>query len=340
MNEESKEREVEAGSAQTDHAKTAKSKKKAEAKAELVSPTLSAFFSDSKISASTFFKSLQAQNIKRFAEGDESQAADLMAKNDLDGDRLWTLMSQSSLPGAVDRWIWRAAQDRLRVIIGADFDPLEHDPAKILKVLRDSLSARLGAENKKDGKAAENWLRIGICWLVGKRALSPWAIAEDMQSALFQEKKNALLVSTRALQKGRFNEFKVAIAMAVLGQTMVDTARVERDTEKRSANTLRDDLVGARLAIETLRSEIASLTAALDRESEARRSAEVKLEAERQHWGHDLSETKAEQRLLLGERVAPLLSDAIDALEIEPQAPHVALKRLKAILLIIDGAKK
>jgi hypothetical protein len=53
--------------------------------------------------------------------------------------------------------------------------------------------------------------------------------------------------------------------MAVLGQTMIDTARVERDTEKRSANTLRDDLLGTRSTIETLRSEIASLTTALDR---------------------------------------------------------------------------
>lgn len=340
MNDESEKREPETGSAQTDRAKTVKSRKATEAKAELISPTLCAFFSDSKIPASTFFKSIQAQQIKRFADDDESQATDIMAKNDPDGERLWALMSQSSLPGAVDRWIWRAAQDRLRVVVGAAFDPFEHDSGRILKGLRDSLSSRIGTKDRKESKAAENWLRIGICWLVGKRSLSPWAIAEDMQSALFQEKRNALQVSTRALQKGRFNEFKIAIAMAVLGQTMVDAARVERDTEKRSANSIRDDLAGARSVIETLRTEIASLTTALDRESEARRSAEGKLEAERQHWGHDLSETKAEQRLLLGERVAPLLSDAIDALEIEPQAPQVALKRLKSILSIIDGAKK
>jgi hypothetical protein len=339
VNEESKEGEVETGSTQMDREKTAKSKRKAEAKADLVSPTLCTFFSDSKISASTFFKSIQAQQVKRFAEDDESQVTDLMVKNDSDGERLWALMSQSSLPGAVDRWIWRAAQDRLRAVIGPDFDPVEHDSARILKVLRDSLSARIG-KDKEESKTAENWLRIGICWLVGKRSLSPWAVAEDMQSALFQDKRNALQVSTRALQKGRFSEFRVAIAMAVLGQTMIDTARIERDTEKRSANGLRDDLVEARSAVETLRTEMASLNTALDREVEARRTAEAKLEAERQHWGHDLSETKAEQRLLLGDRVAPLLSDAIDALEIEPQAPQVALKRLKSILSIIDGAKK
>ena len=62
------------------------------------------------------------------------------------------------------------------------------------------------------------------------------------------------------------------------------------------------------------------------------------LENERHHWGHDLSETKAGQRVLLGERVAPLLSDAIDALEIEPPVPSIALKRVKAVLKVIEEA--
>jgi hypothetical protein len=64
------------------------------------------------------------------------------------------------------------------------------------------------------------------------------------------------------------------------------------------------------------------------------------LETERHHWGHDLSETKAGQRVLLRERVAPLLSDAIDALEIDPAAPQIALKRLKTVLSIIEEARK
>jgi hypothetical protein len=78
----------------------------------------------------------------------------------------------------------------------------------------------------------------------------------------------------------------------------------------------------------------------LAKKSDALSTAQSQLEAERQHWGRDLSETKAEQRVLLRERVAPLLSDAIDALEIEPAAPHIALKRLKTVLSIIDEAKQ
>jgi len=60
------------------------------------------------------------------------------------------------------------------------------------------------------------------------------------------------------------------------------------------------------------------------------------LRIERHHWGYDMSETKAQHRMLLNERVAPLLADAIDALEIDPPAPSVALKRVKAVLKVIN----
>ena len=88
----------------------------------------------------------------------------------------------------------------------------------------------------------------------------------------------------------------------------------------------------------TLEADLAALRADLARKEAALKSVETQLENERHHWGHDLSETKAGQRILLGERVAPLLSDAIDALEIEPPAQSVALKRIKAVLKVIDEA--
>jgi hypothetical protein len=60
------------------------------------------------------------------------------------------------------------------------------------------------------------------------------------------------------------------------------------------------------------------------------------LEAERHHSGHDLTEAKGAQQALLQDRIRPLLSDAIDALEIDPAAPGVALRRLKNIIAIIE----
>ncbi len=308
-------------------------------KEKTFAPTISEFFSDSTISPPAFFRVIKRREIKRFAQDDEAQALELMATNDPDGGRLWALISQSSLPDAVDRWIWQAIQVRLTAVIGTGFDPVEHDAGRILSVLRDTLSPGLRVREKHERKRAENWLRIGICWLVAKRSLHPWAIAESLLPVLFPENKRALHASRRALQRGRSSEFKLAIAMASLAQEMVKAAQTERDVERQAAGGLRHQLSEARSTIEDLRLQLASLKTQLTERSEALGAVQVRLEAERQHWGHDLSETKAEQRVLLSERIAPLLSDAIDALEIEPPAPHVALKRLKTVLSLIQGAK-
>lgn len=65
---------------------------------------------------------------------------------------------------------------------------------------------------------------------------------------------------------------------------------------------------------------------------------QTQLEVERQHSGHDLCEAKAKYRVLLNERIAPLLSDAIDALEIDPPAPEISLRRMRAVLSLIKKA--
>ncbi len=305
---------------------------------ETFPPTITAFISNSKISPSAFLKVLKAQKVKRFSQTDEDQAAELMALNDGDGDRLWALISQASLPGAVDRWIWRAAKDRLTAVVGPEFNPMDHDAGRILRTLQKSLSPRIKSEEKQESKAGENWLRIGICWLEKKRSLQPWAIAESVWPVFFQEHEDALHTSKRALRVGRSRDFKLAISMAGLGLETVNAAKTERDTAKQAATRLRHQLEDSDATIKKLRAELASLRRELEDSSETLRSLQAQLVVERQHWGHDLSETKAEQRVLLGERVAPLLLDAIDALEIEPPAPHVALSRLKAVHSIIEGA--
>lgn len=304
-----------------------------------ISPTISGYFQEPKATVPAFFKVLRTLDIKRFAQGDEAHAVGLMEKMDPTGDRLWGLMSQGSLPESVDRWIWGAAQQRLKSVLGEDFDPQDHDADRILKSLRDRLAPIVKSEDKIESKSAENWLRLGICWLVEKRSLPPWGIAERMLPYLFVDPMAAARLSKRALQRGKPNEFRLAISMAGLGQEMVKTAQSERDSERLSAADLRHRLADARSTIERLHAEAEALRAELDQKVKRLVVIEAQLTAERQHWGHDLTEAKAEQKVLLGERVAPLLSDAIDALEIEPSAPGVALRRLKAILSIIGEAK-
>jgi len=73
-------------------------------------------------------------------------------------------------------------------------------------------------------------------------------------------------------------------------------------------------------------SEIATLEAELQK-------VQTQLENERYHWGYDLSSAKAGHRILLKERIKPLLEDAVDAIEID--VPSVALRRVKSALKVI-----
>jgi len=59
----------------------------------------------------------------------------------------------------------------------------------------------------------------------------------------------------------------------------------------------------------------------------------TQLENERHHWGYDISSAKARHRILLRERIQPLLEDAVDAIEID--VPSVALRRVKYALKVI-----
>ncbi len=307
---------------------------------ETIAPTISAYFGATRVSPSAFFKALNIAKIKQFTQSDEAQAFETMGKNDSDGERLWALMSRPTLPEVVDRWIWRVAQERLKAAIGGTFDPLEHDAVQILDEMSDSLGASLISKDKQERKRAENWLRIGIRWLIEKRSLDSWVIAEKIRPTIFKKQSDATRTAVRALQRGRSTEFKQAVAMAGLAQTIVDGAQRERDSERRIATSLRQQLSDSRSELDSLRSTLATVNDELASKSELLATTQSQLEAERHHSGHDLSEARAEQQVLLRERVTPLLSDAVDALEIEPSAPHVALKRLKTVLSMIEGTKK
>lgn len=301
--------------------------------------SISSYFLDPKASPSALIKAIKHNRVKRFALDDEARALELLATTDPDGKRLWALISQAALPDAIGAWIWRACQARLVSVVGPGFDPSEHDAARLLKSLLEVVSPKLKSKDKHERSLAENWLRIGVCWLMEKRSLDAWIVADALLPVLFSDDKRALQASRRAIQRGRPNEFRIAAAMAGPPRDMVRTAQADRDTEKRLNASLRHQLAEDRSTTQQLRDRISVLEAQLAEATRGLRAAEHQLETERQHWGHDLSETKAEQRMLLSERLAPLISDAIDALEIDPAAPNVALKRLKTVLSLVGGEK-
>lgn len=303
-------------------------------------PTLVGYFDEDRASPSAFFKVLRKNEVKRFRLADQEAAAKLMMSKDPEAERLWSLMAQASPPEPVDAWMWGAAQSRLKEQLGEAFDPHDHDALRIFRSVLRELSAGLGSENKEDKRRAENTLRIAICWLVEKRSLKTWQVAEQLPSVLFKDLKTAARAAQRAVQKGRPGELRIAAAMAALGDQMVKVAEEEQARERQISNDLRHRLDDANRKIEKLRTELEDAKSTISEQETAIANLEKTLADERHHWGHDLTETKAEQKVLLGERLGPLLADAIDALEIDPPAPRIALRRVKAALSVIEEAKE
>ena len=305
-----------------------------------VQPTLEGYFRETSVSPFAFFKVLRKNKVKRFQSADQEAAGKIMATQDPAAERLWALMSQSSMPEAVHEWIWRAAKSRLTELLGDAFDPRNHDAVEIFKSVLKFIEPRLHAEQKEDRKRAEIFLRLAICCLMEERSLKAWQIAERLRHVFFSDMNAASRVARRAVQKGRSRELRLAVAMTELGDQMVRVAdegharqriiaadlRHRLDDAKGKAEALKSDLEDARKTIADLEATIAK--------------QEKTHAAERQHWGHDLTEARAGQKVLLGERLGPLLEDAIDALEIEPPAPGTALRRVKAAFAAIEEAKE
>lgn len=301
-----------------------------------IEPTLIGYFKDERASPSAFFKVLRKHGVTRFQQSDRAAAEKIMTYEDPEGERLWALMAYASLPDSVDIWIWSAALARLKEKFGDAFNPGENNTRRILKTVLTELRVALGSEKKEERKHAETWLRITVCWLMEKRNLSAWQVAQDLQTALMVKSSMAQEV----LQKGKSRELQIAVAMAGLGDELVKSANEDRNKERNISADLRHSLHIARTEIERLRTDLVDARQAIAEHEKSFSELEKRLSNERQHWGHDLTETKAEQKVLLGERLGPLLNDAIDALEIDPPEPGIALRRMKAAASVIEEAKE
>lgn len=301
-----------------------------------ISPELCAYFGETKVSPPKFLKALRVAKLDRFDQVDEARAFELLSANDPDGDRLWALMSQARVPEALERWIWKTVPERLRLVVGVGVDLRDGDAASILKGVREVLAPELRANEKGRSKRAENWLRIAVCWLVARRALDQWQVVEQLRPLFFGRQSDSIRAAARVLQRGRSSEFRQAIAIGGLADAVVGGARKERDTQTQIASDLRQEIVALRQRLESTQLELSAATADLASKISALDSCRADLDVERHHRGHDLSEAKAKHKVLLRGRLAPLLSDAIDALEIDPPAPNVALKRLKNVVALIN----
>lgn len=312
---------------------------KASAKDDQIEPTLTRYFGDPKVSAAEFLKALRRKNLRGFSSTDQDAAEKMMAAHDSDGERLWALVSQGNSHNAIDLWIWDAIRRRLKSKFGDQFDADDHDGYRILRSLVRQLDV--------DEKQSRNWVGLAANWVHRKKRTPLLEIILACRSFEFPEadnekskKKKPHEVASDEVLRAKAGSLRLAIGVAEIGDRFVKEAEEEKNRERRISNDLRHRLDDSRTKIERLQSDLESARTMIAAHEATIEQLQQTLSAERQHWGHDLTEAKAEQKLLLGERLGPLLEDAIDALEIDPPAPGTAMRRVKAALAVIEEAKE
>jgi hypothetical protein len=301
---------------------------------------LTSYFGPKPISATAFVKAVRAEKINRFPDDDIRQAAELIAINDADSRRLRALACQPNLPNAIERWIWLAVQDRLKSTLPGEFLPAETPAETALRSLLQNVGPRLESADRTERANGEVLLSLGLSWLMVHRALHAWTALEQLASALYKDRSAALRTARRLLARGKMMEIRDASAVAGVAHETVRAARAEQEVAQRRQVLLQSQLDETRAEIGSLRSQLAAvreerteLAAHLEREKRL-------LEESQQHWGHDMVNIKARQRVLLRERLKPLLDDAVDALQIQPPAPEIALERVKIALSSIEDAAR
>lgn len=301
-------------------------------------PTLVCYFGPSPVSAPGFVKAVKAARISRFPETDIRDAEQLMLANDVDASRLCALISQTGLPDAIERWLWPAVQQRLKIELPAALETIENDAGSIFKSLHTHLSSDLSSSDKRKRNHAEGLLRITLAWLVTQRSLGLWAALEQLASTYFRDASASSRAVRRILTRGRIREIKGASGVAGFAQGLIRTALLQQDQAERRQISLQSQLTSAQSDNAILQGEKSALQEEIKNLTDQLASAQSKLDESKQHWGHDIVDAKARQNTLLKSRLLPLLNDAVDALEMQPSAPQISLKRLKAALRAIEEA--
>lgn len=307
------------------------------AEAVVVTPTLATYFGASPVPAAAFVKAVRTGKVKRFTEVDVQEASTLIANTDPHGRRLLALASLSQLPDAIERWVWLTVQQRLRSALPADFDLLQADTVETCKTLLQHLSSSIASTDKDRRESAETLLRLSLLWLVSRRALDGWTAFEQLKSTFFKDDAMAAKAARKMLTRGKIADISNASAVAGLAREAVREARSQMETEARRQATLQAQLNTAQAEIVERRAQVERLSLERDGLAQQFQDAKVQLDQSHQHWGHDVTDIKTRQNALLQQRIMPLLSDAIDALEIDPPAPDIALRRLKLALSSIEA---
>lgn len=309
-----------------------KATKSKRAEQPLVDPTLTAYFGKEPVNPSLFVKSLKAAKIERFTDDDRTAAAALAERNDPDGARLLALASQPGLPKAVERWVWPAASALLKNKVPRAFEPFEPDADATFRRVHRDLASGLASGEERLRQRSETLLLLTLRWLGTNRSLDIVGALDTLRGT-FPSSEAALRETVRkGLTAGKLGDVKRAAALATLLGRGLNDAKAAVDMERQRRAALEERLSEGQVRIAKVSAENDALARERDVLAAECERLRRQLDENRQHFSHDMVNVKAQQILLLTERIVPLLDNAVDALEIEPPAPEVALRRLKSAI--------
>jgi len=305
-----------------------------------VMPTLSTYFGTPPVSVPAFLKAMKTEKITRFSDTDIANASSMIVEHDSDGARLLALTSQPTLPEAIDRCIWPLVQSKLKSEIPSAFDTAEIDASSTFRLLYEGLTPSILSTEKRRRQKGETLLRLGLRWLLLKRSLDPWTVLEHLGPTFYKDAPAIIRAARRVVGRGKIGDIKLAIGIAALAQDKVRSARGQRDEEAQRTFRLQAQLNESQARLRELKSMLESSERERDQLTAKLLATEQQLVEVQQHAGHDYNAIRSQHRILLVEKIRPLLNDAVDALEIVPPAPTIAINRIKAALSAVDEADR
>ncbi len=304
----------------------------------LVDPTLATYFGEKPVPPGVFVKSVKTAKVGRFADEDLAEASRLAEQNDPNGARLLSLATQPGLPKVIDRWVWQATIAFLKSKVPGAFEPFDPDADATFRRVHRDLAPGLVSGDQQLRQRSETLLLLTLAWLGTQRSLDMVGALDILRDTFPGSEASLREAVRKGLVTGKLSDVKRAAAIATLLGRGLRDARATLDMERQRRAALESRLAEAQARIAEVSGERDALARERDALAAERDALIRQLEESRQHFGHDMVNVKAQQSLLLTERIAPLLDNAVDALEIQPPAPDVALRRLKSAIKSIQEA--
>lgn len=292
-------------------------------------PNISLFLAEERLSLSKFVEILKIHKVKRFRTEDIDEARKLISEND--GAKIWAIVSQKKLHPAIDSWVWNEVQAELERRLKIDLSTRIIDFSNLVNCLKENFEF----PNRID-KQENYWFRISICWLIERRSIKSWDLAEWVPFIMGQSYNLDKNFDRKVIAKGKQKEFMQFVNVVAYGQKLSEERNRRLDQVKGENNYLKMEL-------EKMQKQENLLHEKIDKLSEDQKKKEIEFEqankafANQSHnLGQEVVSTEQEFNKFLNRELRPRLQSAFEYLEEEPYFEEDARKDIEKAIEIID----